>query len=359
MTGKPLYEIRAIRRSYGGQTVLDVERLVISERSVVGFVGPNGSGKSTLLRILAFLEIPDGGSLWYRGRMFRSGEGGDAGGPDREKRFEEARSEVTLLLQEPYLLKRTVFENVAYGLRVRGALSREETHARVFRELRAVGLDPERFASRAWHQLSGGEAQRVALASRLVLHPRVLLLDEPTANVDAQSAVRIKEAALRARDEWGTTLVAVSHDIPWLNDVAGEVVHFHGGRIVGNGPENLVSGPWGDVEKGVVLRRLGDGQVLRALSPPGGISADAVAAIDPEALLLVHSFSGDAAARNVVRCTITQMLYEKNTGHILVKSLVGGISLTARLTGERVRELELHPGRSVLAIVGIDAFRWL
>ncbi|WP_300526269.1 ATP-binding cassette domain-containing protein [Aminiphilus sp.] len=359
MTGDALYEVRNLKRAYGTQTVLDAEHLVIPERSVVGFVGPNGSGKSTLLRILAFLDTPSGGSLWFGGRTFWNGGDGDAEGRGSEMSLENARSEVTLLLQEPYLLKRSVFENVAYGLRVRGGLSGEEMRERVFGGLRTVGLDPERFASRAWYQLSGGEAQRVALASRLVLRPRALLLDEPTASVDVQSAARIKEAALRARDEWGTTLVVVSHDILWLNEVADEVVHFYGGKIVGVGPENLVSGPWGEEAGGMVLRRLTDGQILRAVRPPGGVSTEAVAAVDPGSLLLALSLPEGISARNALRCSVAQMLYENGTGRVLVKVAAGGLSLSARLTAEAVRELGLHPGQEVLALVKATAFRWL
>jgi tungstate transport system ATP-binding protein len=361
MTGNALYEVRNLKRVYGTQTVLDVAHLVIPERSVVGFVGPNGSGKSTLLRILAFLDPPSGGSLWFGGRTFWNGGDGDAEGRRSEALLEHARREVTLLLQEPYLLKRSVFENVAYGLRVRGCLSGEEMRERVFGGLEAVGLDPERFASRSWYQLSGGEAQRVALASRLVLRPRALLLDEPTASVDVQSAVRIKEAALRARDEWGTTLVVVSHDILWLNEVADEVVHFYGGKIVAVGPENLVSGPWEEEAGGMVLRRLTDGQTLRVASPSGtgGVSPEAVAAVDPASLLLALSLPEGISARNALRCSVAQMLYENGTGRVLVKVAVGGLSLTARLTAEAVRELGLHPGQEVLAIVKATAFRWL
>jgi tungstate transport system ATP-binding protein len=94
-----------------------------------------------------------------------------------------------------------------------------------------VGLAPGRFARRSWRELSGGEAQRVALAARLALKPRVLLLDEPTNNLDQESATRIKDAALAARDAWGATLVVVSHDLSWLTTVADRMVVLADGRI--------------------------------------------------------------------------------------------------------------------------------
>lgn len=350
----PLYELRGIRRVYGRRTVLDVDHLDLAAGRVVGFVGPNGSGKSTLLRLLAFLDVPDDGSLRYGGRLLW-----DKGmSSDRERN--EARNEVTLLLQEPYLLKRSVFENVAYGLKIRGDLSSSEMKDRVFQALRSVGLDGARFASRLWYQLSGGEAQRVALASRLALRPRVLLLDEPTSSVDVQSALRIQEAALLARDEWGTTLLLVSHDQLWLNDVADDVVHFFGGRIIAIGPENLVLGPWRKELDGLVVKDLADGQRLRVLSPPSPGSLDeAVAAVDPGSILLALSIPEGLSARNALRCSVTQMVYENGTGRVLVKVQAGGLVLTARLTGEAVRDMGLHPGRDVSVLVKASAFRWI
>jgi tungstate transport system ATP-binding protein len=96
-----------------------------------------------------------------------------------------------------------------------------------------LGLDPDTFARRQWDELSGGEAQRVALAARLVLNPRVLLLDEPTASVDARSSELIRSASLRARNDWGTTLVIASHDREWLYDVCDEVLHLFKGVPAG------------------------------------------------------------------------------------------------------------------------------
>jgi tungstate transport system ATP-binding protein len=136
--------------------------------------------------------------------------------------------EVTMLSQEPYLLKRSVKDNVSYGLKLRGARDRMD---KVTEVLHRVGLDPDKFSGRSWHQLSGGEAQRVALAARLVLRPKVLLLDEPTASLDKDSAARIKAASLAARTEWGTSLVVVSHDLPWLESVCDNILVLADGRL--------------------------------------------------------------------------------------------------------------------------------
>ncbi|WP_417291964.1 ATP-binding cassette domain-containing protein [Desulfovibrio porci] len=192
-----LYQCRDLTQRYEGRTVLHLPELNIARGEVLALTGPNGAGKSTLLRLLAFLEEPASGELHFHGTPGRA-----------------PRQEVTLLLQEPYLLKTSVFENVVYGLRVRGR--RHDLREAAEAAMLAVGFAPEReMLRRPWKALSGGEKQRVALAARLILRPLVLLLDEPTSSVDAASAKAI-EAAVRQAALAGTTVVAASHDLAWL-----------------------------------------------------------------------------------------------------------------------------------------------
>ena len=207
--------IKGVSQAYNGRAVLNIDYLAIPRRSIIGLTGPNGSGKSTLLRILAFLEDPMRGEVIFEGKPCSSRHNG-------------IRRKVTLLPQEPYLLKRSVHANVAYGLKVRG---RRNTTDQVAQALKVVGLSPARFGQRSGHELSGGEAQRVALAARLVLRPEVLLLDEPTANLDAESTKQIKEAALAARKEWGATVVIASHDINWLQSICDKILALSDGLL--------------------------------------------------------------------------------------------------------------------------------
>ncbi|MDD3310626.1 ABC transporter ATP-binding protein [Pseudodesulfovibrio sp.] len=207
-----------ISQSYSGRNVLDVPGLALAPGQILGLAGPNGSGKSTLLRLIAQLEPPAAGKLQFLGRTVDEAD-------------TESRRQVTLLTQEPYLLKRTVFANVAYGLKVRGE---RDVRPRVREALALVGLDPNVFAPRLWFELSGGETQRVALAARLVLRPRLLLLDEPTASLDSESAALIRDAVLAARDRDATAMVIASHDMPWLNGVSDRILHMDHGRMVDN-----------------------------------------------------------------------------------------------------------------------------
>ena len=186
-----LYEARNLVQRYNGREALNVQYLAIEEGEAVFLTGPNGCGKSTLLRLLAFLERPAAGELRY------------AGGA-------EGRKEATLLLQDPYLLHMSVFNNVALGLKFRNQTG--ELRQVFERCMQAAGFDdPWNFADRGPRELSGGERQRVALASRLALRPRVLLLDEPTANVDAASARAIALAVRNSTAE-GMTVVCATHD---------------------------------------------------------------------------------------------------------------------------------------------------
>ena len=210
-----LYEFDHVVQRYGEREVLHMDALAVPEGAIIGLVGPNGGGKSTLLRLLAFLEAPAEGTILYRGE------------PTAGREY-ALRGEVTCFPQEPYLLKRSVRANVAFGLEARGATDVAE---RVTSALALVGLDPARFAGRMWHQLSGGEVKRVALAARLALRPRALLLDEPTANLDRDSAELVRRAVATARERHGTTLVISGHDHDWLKAICDDMLWIRDGRL--------------------------------------------------------------------------------------------------------------------------------
>ncbi len=207
-----LYKLENIIQKYGKHIALDLNRrngqsnntspLVITKGSVLALTGPNGAGKSTLLRLLAFLEKPSQGTIQFYGTPRTA-----------------PRLEATLLLQEPYVFKRSVLENVCYGLRLRRDTQHMEERA--LDALARVGFSTDQVRKRPWYQLSGGEKQRVALAARLVLNPLALLLDEPTAHVDGKCASAIHEAVHRAAQE-DTTVIVSSHDRAWLQELNAE-----------------------------------------------------------------------------------------------------------------------------------------
>jgi tungstate transport system ATP-binding protein len=213
-----MYRLQSIRKRYGSNVALDVEELTIAEGRLYTLTGANGAGKSTLLGILAFLAPPTSGEIFYAGVRVDWNHGS----------VEEYRRKVTLLHQSPYLFGGSVHDNVAFGLKVRG-IPGEERRRIVDRALERVGL--QGFRDRKARELSGGEAQRVAMARALALEPEVLLLDEPLANIDRETAGLLESviASLPAR---GTTVVMTTHDPDHPGRLNGESIHLEGGRHV-------------------------------------------------------------------------------------------------------------------------------
>lgn len=336
----PLYAIRGLVQLYCARPVLRIESLVLPRGGVVGVIGPNGSGKSTLLRLAGFIERPTAGEIRFDGRPAAP--------------FAAAvRHRVALLPQEPFLMKRTVLQNVAYGLKLRRT-AEVEVRERVGEALAKVGLDAAEFAGRPAEELSGGEAQRVALAARLALRPEVLLLDEPTASVDAQSAQLIQDAVMQARREWGMTLIVASHDWPWIGAVCDTVLHLLKGRLVDAGGGNILFGPWVPDENGCWSRRLVDGQRLLVPRPP---APDAAAVID--GLAVVDLEERAASGEAVLAGTIVRLALEKASGAIVVSVLVGNQPFTAALSEAEVRRRGLFPGRTVAVRYALGAVRWV
>jgi tungstate transport system ATP-binding protein len=335
----PIFEIRSLKHSYAGKTVLEIEHLKVQPASILGLIGPNGSGKSSLLRLLGLIERPTHGEILFNGRRV-------------EPFSDEARFLITLLPQEPFLMKRSVLNNVAYGLRLRG--NGQAVVQQVDDALALVGLCFKDFARRPWYALSGGEAQRVALAARLALKPRVLLLDEPTASVDAASAQLIKEASLRARQELGTTLVVASHDWQWLYEICDEVLHLFNGRIFGTGRANIIFGPWQNLETGKWGKVLADGQQLLVPAPP---NREAVGVID------VISVSADGATMPgeeiVLSGIVSRLSLERKTGQLFASILVGDLPFTVGLALQQGREHTIFPGKPVFIGYCLDKIKWI
>ncbi len=335
-----IYELKNIKHGYNHKFALDIPELSIEKGTSLGFAGPNGSGKSTLFRILAFLETPSEGSVLYKGERIA----GDNS---------SVRNDVTMLLQNPYLLKRSVFENVAYGLRMRN--EKKEIKNRVFEALGQVGLSPEKFSNRRSYELSGGEAQRAALASRLVLKPETLILDEPASNIDNESSFLIKEAINKIRELYNTTLIISSHDHLWLNRVADDILRIHDGRIVGSGMGNIIEGPWKKDDGDLWSKKLTGGDKIYATEPP---DRDSIALLNPSHLILSDKKQSHISAHNILSGTITSMSSAKEPGVIKVDVDVRGISLTCYLTQNSVHELMLMPGKDVWAIFKASSLRW-
>lgn len=215
MSDAPLYELRQVVKSYDQRAVLKVDALDIHQGEILAMVGPSGAGKSTLLRLLNFLETPDRGALTYRGQTVLPGAS------------LALRREVTTVFQRSALLSTNVRRNVEYGLRLRGERGRQAEIAAVLDRLGLTAL-----AHKPARTLSGGEAQRVALARAIVLRPTVLLLDEPTANLDPYNVGLIETVVAELNRAQGCTVVLVTHNVFQAHRLARRVALLLGGNIV-------------------------------------------------------------------------------------------------------------------------------
>ncbi len=213
-----IFEAKGLKYSYpDGTPALRGVDLRVREGECTVVIGPNGAGKSTLLLVLSGLVKAEG-SLLYRGRTFQ--------GLKDPKRFE-----IGILFQDPdsQLFSISVFEDVAFGPRQMG-LSEREVVERVKEALSVVGL--EGFEERSPHHLSFGERKRVALAAVLSMKPRVLLLDEPTSNLDPGGRRKFVEL-VKALE--GVTKVIATHDLELAFELAERVIILFEGRVVKEG----------------------------------------------------------------------------------------------------------------------------
>lgn len=251
MTAGPIIVGEHLAHRYGSGFHLHVENLALYAGRTYAVYGANGSGKSTLLNILALLTLPQEGRILFEGRPVNGAD------PGRSRQY---RRRVTLLMQHVYLFRSTVFENVASGLRFRG-MAKEAIEEHVTGMLDKVGL--RQFAHRPAHSLSGGEAQRAGLARALVTDPDVLLLDEPTASVDAAHGKQIEAILAETCRQRRMTVVLSTHQYDQAYRIADEVLIMRDGRMLEKEPENVFKGRIEESADGPVVH-LDGGVTLRS-----------------------------------------------------------------------------------------------
>nr|QDE53592.1 sulfate transport system ATP-binding protein [Micractinium sp. LBA 32] len=208
--------VENISKSFGSFQALDRVNLEIKNGSLVGLLGPSGSGKSTLLRVLAGLENPDSGRIWL--------EGQDA----THRKLQER--EIGFVFQNYALFPHlTVSENIAFGLDVK-KIDLQLKRKRVQELLKLMQL--EKFGECYPNQLSGGQRQRVALARALAVEPKVLLLDEPFAALDAKIRKQLRSWLRELHHQISVTTVFVTHDHSEAMELAQEIVLLENGKII-------------------------------------------------------------------------------------------------------------------------------
>ncbi|MEU9320060.1 ABC transporter ATP-binding protein [Streptomyces sp. NPDC048295] len=320
---------------------LDVA-LTVAPGEVVALLGPNGAGKTTALRALAGLTPLTGGHLRLDGAAL-------------ERTPPESRP-VGVVFQDYLLFPHlTALDNVAFGPRCQGA-SKTQARARAAQWLERLGLADHRDARP--RRLSGGQAQRVALARALATRPRLLLLDEPLAALDARTRLEVRTQLRRHLAEFEAVAVLVTHDPLDAMVLADRLVVVEHGEVVQEGsPSDIARHPRTDYIAQLVGLNLhrgqADGHTVRLDSGPVITTAEVLSgpvfvAFPPSAVTLHRSRPTGSSARNVWRCEVTGL---ETHGDQIRAALTGELPLAADLTTVAAAELDLHPGAEVWATV--------
>ena len=212
-----IVKARNLTKSFDGKKVLEGINLEIKKGEVIGIIGPSGSGKTTLSRVLNLLEPYDRGNLLLFGFDVNSLNGNSL----------KLQRRMAMVFQKPIIFNSSVYYNVGYGLKVR-TMCEGVIKKRVKFALEKVKLG--KFYENAL-KLSGGEIQRVAIARAIVINPELLLLDEPTANLDYEN-IKIIEGILKEMNKkFNTTIIITSHDMSHVNRLCNRIYRLNNGKL--------------------------------------------------------------------------------------------------------------------------------
>lgn len=342
-------EARDILVRRGGAVVLEVPALAIRSGEVLALVGPNGAGKSTLMLTLAALLEPASGTLSYAGVRL-----------DANARRQAYRRRVTMVFQEPLLFDTTVYGNIASGLRLRG-LAETEQRRRV--QASAERFDIGHLLARSARLLSGGEAQRTALARAFALEPEVLFLDEPFSALDPPTRGGLLEDLGGILATTGISAVLATHDRAEAARLAGRLAVMREGRIVQEGSlhevmnhpvdpfvaaflgmETLLQGQVLEARNGLLSLRLGAHVIVAVGEASPGQSI--LAGLRPENVTLALQTDPTSSARNQLPGTVRRIV---PWGPFHRVELDCGFDLSTWVTPQSLAELGLEPGRAVVA----------
>ena len=326
-----VFKLKGLSMVFNGKSALNGVSLDV-HKEPLGIIGKSGAGKTTLLKVLAGLLTQTQGELHFRGSHVTP------------QKIPELRQNVTMIFQSPLFLRGDVSTNLAYGLRLR-KVSEELINRRIEEALELVSLLG--YGDRDANSLSGGEQQRIALARALILDPDVLLLDEPTSNLDPVNTsiitdILIQEATRR-------TIIIATHDIDQVKRVAKRVVFLENGEITEEGDpyeldsiqrfsENVFTGA-SKVEEGVSQVSVG-GIVIHSVSPHiGRVSLH----IRPQDIIISKGWI-ETSARNQFRGPIAGV--NERDGIVMIDVDVGEV-FTVQITRRSFNEMGLKLGEPV------------
>jgi tungstate transport system ATP-binding protein len=322
--------------------------LEIEKGEILSIVGPNGAGKTTLLRALGGLLKPTSGKVTYHDKIVT------------DENRESLRQKATVVFQKPVHFGTSVSKNIAYGLRIRG-MNESDIAKRVQETLVFVGL--EGLEERMARSLSGGEQRRIALARALALDPEILLLDEPTADLDIDSARAVEDVLRKANRERGTTIIISTHNMFQAETLAHRTAIIQNGRIMQVGKPSVMLGvelerlqdegralntfkgkaTWQSKEqtwRGLLIIQLTDSVSIQAV---GAHDGEVTIWISPQDVV-VSKESILSSARNTLTGRVVGIDDSDST---ILLTVDVGVEISAQITQSSLKDLEIGIGDMV------------
>ncbi len=299
-------ELKDVTKVYGNKVVVNAVNLQIREGEILALLGPNGSGKTTILKILAFIENPTSGEVIFQNEKVNF------------KNTEKERLQSTLVFQKTTVFGTSVYNNIAYGLKIR-KVPKETRDIEVKKALELVKL--EGFEKRNAGKLSGGEQQRVAIARALVLKTKLLLLDEPTANLDPKNAGILEDVIDVVNRENKITIMMATHNMFQAKKLPHRIALMNEGKITEVGKptevfsklsknlirfaavDNTFTGTSKATAAGTSKVNIGNGVQIETTVQRQGTTA---VFVNPQDIIL-SKVAVKSSARNVFKGKITQI----------------------------------------------------
>ncbi len=347
----PTLKVENISKEFDGKYALKEVNIELYKGDTLVLIGPTGSGKTTLLRIIDLIEKATSGRVIIEGKEAKAGKAGNL----------KARRAMAMVGQKPIVFNMSVYDNIACGLKWRN-LGRQLVEKEVDRVLKLVGMAD--YARRNARTLSGGEMQRVAIARALVTRPKILLLDEPTANLDPVSLSKIEKVLARIVSDEETTTIMTTHDMSQGQRLAGRIGVLINGRLLQvGGPEeifsrpetkevaelvgvdNIASGAIVSRKEGIAIIETDGGQIQAVTGLDEGEKVYAMIRPEDITLFLKKDIS---SAKNLLKGRVKWLVPSGPLYRIGLDMESGG-ELFCLVTKSSAAELELAIGREVYA----------